>query len=114
MDGRPPLYDDGKIRCEEHRLAIRWYYPWGTKHIRYTKIKALRSFRMTKVRGKLRIWGSGDLVHWFNLDTKRPRKNVAIEIRLHGRIRPTITPKDPKTVMRLLEAHTGLADESAR
>ncbi len=60
---------------------------------------------ITGVRGKWRIWGSGDFVHWWNLDRRRPSKEIALEIDTGGRIRPTITPDDPETVDRILLEH---------
>jgi hypothetical protein len=37
--------------------------------------------------GRWRIHGSGDFVHWFNFDVRRPRKDSAIVIHLDGAIR---------------------------
>jgi hypothetical protein len=49
-----------------------------------------------------RIWGSGDFVHWWNLDPRRPRKSVALVLDVGKRVKPTITPADPTTVERIL------------
>lgn len=51
---------------------------------------------------KWRIWGSGDFVHWWNLDVRRPGKDVALVIDVGERILPTITPNDPDAVERIL------------
>jgi hypothetical protein len=42
--------------------------------------------------------GSGDFVHWWNLDLKRPQQTVALDIDVGRRIHPTITPEDPDTI----------------
>ncbi|HEY1739880.1 MAG TPA: hypothetical protein VGI86_14285 [Acidimicrobiia bacterium] len=100
------LYDDGRIACDEQGLVIRWYYLWGAKRIPYASIRSWKRYALTGWRGKWRIWGSGDFVHWFNLDPKRPGKSVALELQTGGRVRPTITPDDPDTVERILTEHT--------
>jgi len=61
---------------------------------------------MSGLTGKWRIWGSGDFVHYWNLDAGRPNKEVALEIGLGRRIIPTITPDDPDTVGRILVERT--------
>ena len=101
------LYDDGRITLDDRGLVIRWYYLWGPKEIPYRSIRSIRSFTMSGVRGKWRIWGSGDFVHWWNLDPGRPGKDTAIEIDTGRRILPTISPDDPATVIRVLEEHVG-------
>jgi len=99
------LYDDGGIACDDEGLIIRWYYLWGPKRIPYRSIRSVVRRPLTAVRGKWRIWGSGDFAHWYNLDRRRPQKELALEIDVGGRIRPTITPDDPDTVDRILAGH---------
>lgn len=101
------LYDDGRVACDDRSLTIRWYYVWGTaKKIPYTSIRSVRKQTMTGVTGKWRIWGSGDFVHWWNLDLQRPKKDTALVLDIGRRILPTITPDDPDTVERILSEHT--------
>lgn len=98
-------YDDGAIACDDETLVIRRYYPWGAKRIPYTKINGVTELPLVglnKVR-RWRLWGSGDFVHWWNLDTKRPYKTVALVIDVGRHVRPTITPDDPETVERILK-----------
>jgi hypothetical protein len=91
-------YDDGKIACTDTGLVIRnYYFPAGAKRIPYTAIREVRVVPL-RVMGKLRIWGSGDFVHWFNLDGARPRKKTGLVIYTDGRIRPVITPDQPDQV----------------
>ena len=95
-------YDDGRIILDDSSITIRWYYPWGSKQIAYRDIRAVTPFELSPVRGRWRLWGSGDLVHWYNLDRDRPRKTSGIELDLGGHIRPCITPDDSETVAGLL------------
>jgi hypothetical protein len=109
--GAPARYDDGRISCDDDGLVIRWYYPWGAKRIPYASIRAVRSRQLTGLRGKWRLWGSGDLKHWYNLDRTRPSKQVALELDTGTRSVPTITPDDPQAVERIIAGHVGNAGE---
>jgi hypothetical protein len=98
------LYDDGGIACDDQGLVIRRYYPWGSRRIPYTSIRGVKTLSLSganKVR-KWRIWGSGDLLHWWNLDPRRPKKDIALVIDLGRRVSPAITPDDPWAVERIL------------
>ncbi|MDF3290805.1 hypothetical protein [Streptomyces silvisoli] len=99
-------YQDGQIVCDDQGLTIRRYYLWGARRIRYTSIRGVKRLPLTgtnRVR-KWRIWGSGDFVHWWNLDPHRPKKDAALVIDVGHRVRPTITPDDPGAVERILTA----------
>jgi len=98
------LYDDGRIACTDSGLVLRWYYLWGARRIPYGAIRSVGRLPPLRVR-RWRIWGSGDFVHWWNLDPDRPRKSVALVLDVGGRIRPTITPDDPEAVERILGEH---------
>jgi hypothetical protein len=99
------LYDDGNVACDDTSLIIRrYYFPWGTKTVPYTTIRSIGRLSPLGVR-KWRLWGSGDFVHWWNIDAGRQRKNVALVINTGRHIRPTITPDDPDTVERILAEH---------
>jgi hypothetical protein len=99
------FYDDGKIACDDTRLIIRRYYPWGAKTIPYDAIRSVSHLTPLGVR-KWRLWGSGDFVHWWNLDRRRPEKELALVIDTGHHIRPTITPDDPQAVERILTEHS--------
>ena len=95
-------YDDGKIVCTPEELEIRGYYfPWGTKKIRYDRIREVTAVR----RNFGRIWGSTDLVHWYNFDPKRLGKDVGLVIRSSKTVRQVITPDRPDEVISALRAH---------
>ena len=100
-------YDDGRIRCDDGGLLIRRYYPWGAKRIPYTAVKGVDELPLTgvnKVR-RWRLWGSGDFLHWWNLDPQRPQKSMALVLDVGHHIRPTITPDNPESVERILREH---------
>lgn len=107
MENASHLYDDGRIICDDKGVTIRWYYLWGAKRIPFQAIRSTRTYPLSPVRGRWRIWGSGDLVHWYNLDGSRPGKQTGIEIDTGGRIHPCITPDDPETVSRIIAEHAG-------
>jgi hypothetical protein len=101
-------YDDGGVACTDDALVIRHYYfpTGGRRSIPYAAIESVRRVPLTFMRGRYRIWGSGDLTHWFNYDSGRPRKDVAFIIAVSGRrIRPVITPRDADAVAAELAAH---------
>ncbi|WP_328672728.1 hypothetical protein [Streptomyces sp. NBC_00328] len=84
-------YDDGGIRCGERGLAIRRYYPWGTKRIPYTSVGGVSRLPMTGANAvrKWRIWGSGDLVHLaFGQGARSFRAGVNARSRGAGRGKP--------------------------
>lgn len=104
------IYDDGHIRCDDSQLVIRWYYLWGAKRIPYSKIQEVSRKPLTLYRGKWRIWGSGDLVHWWNLDGQRPTKSEALILNVGGRVLPSITPDDVDRVEEILTRHLSARD----
>jgi hypothetical protein len=73
------LYEDGKIARDDTSLIIRRYYPWGAKKIPYSTIRSVGHLSPLRV-SKWRLWGSGDFVHWWNLDRSRPTKELALVI----------------------------------
>jgi len=104
-DSGPLDYDDGRISCTASGLVIRMYYPWGSKKIAYGRIRSVRHRAMGTMSGQLRIWGSGDFKHWFNLDASRTKKTQALEIDLGRRVVPVITPDDIDRVVEVLRSH---------
>jgi hypothetical protein len=104
-DSQSAEYDDGRISCTSSELLIRIYYPWGPKRIPYSKIRSVHRRDISALSGQLRIWGSGDFKHWYNLDPGRTKKTSALDIDLGRRIVPVITPDDTDRVVAVLSAH---------
>ena len=109
MSVNAAVYDDGRIRCDDQELIIRNYYLWGAKRIPYTSIRGVETLPLTGLNAvrKWRIWGSGDFVHWWNLDPQRPSKSTALVIDVGRQVRPTITPDDPTAVANILAGRIG-------
>lgn len=89
-------YQDPLIGIQDGELVIRrYYFPTGTKRIPLAGITGVEQYPMTKATGRWRIWGSGDLIHWLNLDPRRTHKQQAFIIDLGRRAKPVVTPDDP-------------------
>lgn len=101
-------YEDDQVVCTDTELVIkRYYFPARSKRIPYSSIRGVKRIELTGMNAvrRWRIWGSGDFVHWWNLDPKRPSKTVALVLDVGKTVRPTITPDDPDTVEGILGAH---------
>lgn len=106
-------YQDPLIGIQDGELVIRrYYFPTGTKRIplagitgveQYPMTKA-EQYPMTKATDRWRIWGSGDLIHWLNLDPRRTHKQQAFIIDLGRRAKPVVTPDDPDAFRAALAA----------
>jgi hypothetical protein len=89
-------YQDQLISIQDGTLAIRrYYFPTGTKRVRLAEITRVEEYAMGKATGRWRTWGSGDLIHWLNLDPGRRHKRQAFVIDLGRRAKPVVTPDDP-------------------
>jgi hypothetical protein len=99
-------YQDRWIECTDTEVRVRGYYfPWGTKRIPYSSIRSLDRFTLAPLRGKGRIWGSGDFTHWANLDPRRPTKSVGFMVNLGRHVIPMLTPDDPDAFEKALGQH---------
>ena len=99
-------YEDPKIRFDGSTITIRQYYfPFATaKTIAITDIDRVETYEMGAWTGQYRIWGSGDLRHWFNNDGGRPGKTGAFILCLRSSwFRPVVTPDRPEEFRRELE-----------
>jgi hypothetical protein len=95
-------YDDGLIACGSDALLIRRYtLLLRPRRVPYSDIRNVTKLQLGTMR-KWRIWGSGDFLHWWNFDARRPRKEIALALDVGGRVRPTITPDDPQRVVEIL------------
>jgi hypothetical protein len=100
-------YRDPRITADDSGVHIRsYYFPVGSKHIAWPSIRGVEKRSMTALRGRYRIWGSGDLRHYYNLDPQRPRKDIAFVLDLGRHIRPVVTPDDPDAFAAVFAEHT--------
>ena len=99
------LYEDARIVCDDDGVTIRrYYFPVGDKRIHYADMRGVEQVGMQGwLSGRMRIWGSGDLRHWYHLDTGRPGRDTALVIDKGEWVRAVITPDDPSAVRRVLE-----------
>lgn len=101
-------YSDRWITCTADEIAVRGYYfPWGTKHIPYARIRSVKRVTMGALTGRGRIWGTFDGRYWASLDPQRPRKRVGLILDVGATVKPFITPDDPQAVLDAIHAHTG-------
>lgn len=102
-------YNDGKIECTPNELRIHGYYfPSGTKNVPYSSIQRVLRVQISAVRGKWRIWGTGNPKYWLNLDPGRPKKEVGLVLDIGKPVKPVITPDDPDAVEAILRERAGL------
>jgi hypothetical protein len=102
-------YDDGIIICNAQGIEIRrYYFPAGSKRVAYSQIKGLQRLDMSPLKGKLRIWGTGNFTIWANLDMQRPHKAVAFIIDNNKRVKPFVTPDDPDAFETVVRERAGL------
>jgi len=101
------LYKDRWIECTADAVLIHGYYfPWGTKRVRYSSIREIRRAPMDTFTGKGRIWGSTTLRYWANLDPGRPSKSTGLILDTGRPILPFITPDDPDAVEAVIHRHS--------
>jgi hypothetical protein len=102
-------YRDRWISCNDDEIRVRaYYFPWGTKRIPYRSIKGMRKVEMSALRGRGRIWGTGNFKYWASLDPKRPSKSVAFTLDLGRSVSPFLTPDDPDAFERAVRGHVSL------
>ncbi|MGW7578798.1 hypothetical protein [Streptomyces sp. NPDC054765] len=100
------LYRDRWIECTPDALRIRGYYfPWGTKTVRYAAVRAVERVEIGTFSGQARIWGTAHPRYWASLDPGRFSKKDALILDLGRFVRPFVTPDDAAAVERILREH---------
>jgi hypothetical protein len=98
-------YRDPLLSIEDGTLTIRRYgFPLTDRRIRLGEVRAATDRPIGRWSGQWRLWGSGDLTHWWNLDVGRRRKSRAFELDTGSRVRPMVTPDDPDAFADALRA----------
>ncbi|WP_329361592.1 PH domain-containing protein [Streptomyces sp. NBC_00669] len=99
------IYRDRWIRCTPDAVRIRGYYfPWGTKTVRYADIRDVRRVTLGLFSGQARIWGTSRPTIWASLDPGRLGKSEGLLLDVGKHIRPFITPDDPAAVEAAIRA----------
>jgi len=103
------LYHDRFVTCTDDAIVIRWYYLWGSRRIPYTTIRSASRVDMTRLKGRLRIWGTSNPRYWASLDPDRPTKEAALILDTGGAVRAFITPADVQAVEDIIKKRAGLS-----
>jgi hypothetical protein len=90
------LYQDKTVIIDESGIIIpNYYFPLATaRRLTWSDIKSARVLKLGVLDGKLKIWGMGLSLYWFNLDWKRPTKKRFIALDVGASVNPGITPDD--------------------
>lgn len=103
-------YRDRWIACTADEVVIRGYYfPWGSKRIRYSSIRSVALVKLSPRSGRLRVWGTSNPRYWASLDPGRRTKRTALVLDVGRFVHPFITPEDPDAVTACIRAHTAVA-----
>ena len=105
----PGDYVDLRVRCTGDGIElVGYYFPWGSKHIRYEDVHGIRRVDLGAARGRTRIWGTANPGYWANFDPGRPRKSTGFVVDLGRRVKPLVTPDDPDDFEAVVRARSGL------
>jgi hypothetical protein len=106
ITGMSTDYHDRWISCTSDGITIRGYYfPWGTKRIPYSALRAVQKVDLGTFRGRGRMWGTGNPRYWASLDPRRPGKRAGFLLDVGRGVTPLITPDDPAAVEDCIRAH---------
>jgi hypothetical protein len=76
-------YSDSLVEVSQTGIQFRYYYyPIGTKFVRFSDILRLEKRPPTLSNGKWRLWGTGDFRTWFPKDWRRPQRSCIFLLRL--------------------------------
>ncbi len=77
------VYSDSLVEVSQTGIRFRYYYfPVGTKLVRFTDILCIQKKPSTLLNGKWRLWGTGDFKTWFPRDWRRPQRSCIFLLRL--------------------------------
>ena len=104
--GGVSLYEDGTVKIDDRGVTVkRYYFPtFRSKFVSFAEIRSVSTGVMSAIGGRWRLWGTSDFEYWFNLDTKRPRKDIAVTIDTGDRISAALTPDDPDRVVEIVRS----------
>ena len=99
-------YEDNLVTIFSDSILLKNYYlfSFGSKRIRFDRIRTITVEKPTLFTGKWRLQGSGDLRTWFPLDAKRPtRDKVFLVTLLDKRTHIGFTVEHSDEVLRILK-----------
>jgi hypothetical protein len=110
------LYSDQLVEITDESILLRGYYfPFGSRRIRFSEILGISVNEPTIWNGKYRIYGSGDLRTWFPPDVKRPVRDKIFVISLKNRWRRIgFTVEDSAAVEAIMQKRTWSSRGNAR
>jgi hypothetical protein len=100
------IYEDRLVQISNDSILIKnYYFPLiGSKRVPFKKIEFVTAEKPSLLKGKFRIWGTGNFVTWYPLDFARPSRDRIFIINLLGKtIRVGFTVNNSETVLRILE-----------
>jgi len=108
-------YSDRLVEVSQTGIHFRHYYfPLGTKFVRFSDILRLERRPPTLRNGKWRLWGTGDCKTWFPKDWKRPQRSCIFLLHLSTqKIRIGFTVENPEKFMEAIRSK-GLRIENSQ
>ncbi|MGC9221239.1 MAG: hypothetical protein ACP5H2_07800 [Solirubrobacteraceae bacterium] len=102
-------YSDRWIDIDDDGITIRGYYfPWGTRQIRYSDVTRLARVNLGLLTGRARIWGTANpATVWASFDPRRPTKKTGFLVKTQRRTQALMTPDDPELAERALRERLG-------
>jgi hypothetical protein len=100
------IYEDRLIEISNDSILLKnYYFPLiGSKRVPFRKIEFITAEKPSLLKGKFRIWRTGNFVTWYPLDFARPtRDRIFIINRLGEMIRIGFTAENSDTVLRIFE-----------
>lgn len=109
------LYQDRLVRISESGLYFPLYYfPFGSRFVRFEQIERIESLPPSFKTGKWRQWGTNDFLTWFPCDLLRHRRERIFHIHLKGaRDRIGFTVLDVAKAKSILSQSVGVVDRQS-
>ena len=100
------IYTDNLVKVYDNGILFRnYYFPFGSKFVKFSNILSIVKKSPTLTNGKWRIWGTSSFLFWFPLDWKRPKKNSIFFLRLSSqRIRIGFTVENTEQFIEVMKS----------
>jgi len=106
MMNAQPDYSDSLVEVSQTGIRFRnYYFPFGSKFVRFFHILRVTKMRPTLWNGKWRLWGTGDFRTWFPRDWRRPQRSCIFLLRLSTqKTRIGFTVEDPERFVEVVKS----------